>query len=337
LQLVAIRKRLEYFTVVLNTKILSCLVSYRDPIKLTKALECQQCMLVPAGYELELYVFDNSEDQTLVPKLQELCTGVKAKLVVLEKNVGVSGAYAQAAKIAIDENFGFLWLWDQDSEPDSHCLQGLVKTFATHMPNPNEPLGVVVPKLHDPTGQDQHWVFNADPYDLAMMRTHRFPMNWVESGVVRTRFMINSGALLSRQLLETVGAPDPDFFMDLVDFEFSSRIVRSGFKILMNADSVIQHSVGTPVRFQFLWRTLWARNYPIFRYYYQAKNEMLLAKKGTRPASLLLKANVRLFLRPIKILYDREKTGKKICAHFLGWWHGLLGLKGRTHSKWMTS
>jgi rhamnosyltransferase len=336
LQLVAIRKRLEYFTEVPNIKILSCLVSYRDPFKLAKALECQQRMFVPTGYEVTLYVFDNSENPSLVPKLQDLCASAKAKLIVLEKNVGVSGAYAQAAKIALEDNFAFLWLWDQDSEPKSSCLKGLVETFANDDYRSTEPLGVVIPKLHDPTGQDQHWVFNADPYDLAMMRTHRFPMNWIESGVVRTTFMINSGALLSRQLLETVGAPDPDFFMDLVDFEYSSRIIQSGFKMLMNAESVIQHSVGAPVRFRFLWRTLWARNYPIFRYYYQAKNEMLLAKKGPRPVSLMFKANLRLTLRPIKILYDHDMTGKKVCAHFLGWWHGFLGLKGRTHSKWMT-
>jgi rhamnosyltransferase len=329
-------------------KVLSCLVSYRDHQKLKNALQLQSHISVPQNCELHLYIFDNSEAPALANELQALCDERNASLVVLDKNLGVSGAYAKAAQILLEKNYDYLWLWDQDSQPAPNCLESLLNTFSNEFSKKQSPslsgcpvihpwkkLGVVLPKLSDPTGIDQHWFFYGPPHDLGKMRTHRFPMDCLERGEVATTYMVNSGALLSKELIQTVGAPNPDFFMDLVDFEYSSRITKCGFRMIVNADTTVLHSVGSPQRFSLLGRTIWARNYPAFRYYYQAKNEILLAKESDKSLSIGINASWRLFLRPIKIYFDRSNTWAKICAHFLGLIDGYRGIKGRSHAKWM--
>jgi rhamnosyltransferase len=330
-------------------RVLSCLVSYRDCEKIAKAIDYQLAIVMPAQTQVDVYVFDNSENGKIQQKIQQICKEKAVKLEILPQNLGVSGAYAAATKIALEQNYDYLWLWDQDSHPPEDCLVHLMRTFDREPEKQKKyrqisskghtllPLGVVLPKLFDPTLEDRHWIFFAPPFDMTIMTKERFPMDMVEGGEVATTYMVNSGALINRQTLQQMGPPNPDFFMDLVDFEFASRLTHAGIRMVMNADAVVIHSVGQPIQYRLLGRSLWARNYPIFRYYYQSKNEMLLAKASSRPLWISFKSTLRLSLRPIKILFDRDLQLKKIGAHFIGWFDGLRGIKGKSHAAWMAA
>jgi GT2 family glycosyltransferase len=319
--------------IIKNAKILSCLVSYRDPQKLREGLEAHSQVEVPEGCELNQYVFDNSELPELTPELEVICRHRKSQLVVLKENIGVSGAYAQACEIVLRDGYDYLWLWDQDSFPPKDCLKALLKTFSSD--SESQTLGAVAPLLYDPDKKDIHYVFYADPFDLSSMAKKRFPMHLIESGEVSTTYFINSGTLVARKAIEKIGAPDVDFFMDLVDYDYSSRMVAAGFRILVNADTRVAHRVGTPKPFIFFGKTLIGRGYSNFRYYYQARNEILMAKKSKSPFWLTLKALAHLTKISIRIAATESHFLIKILAFKIGILDGLIGKKGKTYPLWI--
>ena len=302
------------------------------------ALRLHALIQVPNEIELHQYVFDNSVQQELHSDLQSLCTEYKATLVILPENGGVSGAYAKACELVIQDNFDYLWLWDQDSSPKPDCLTTLLSSFTQAQKQSSLPLlGAVSPRLIDPSGKDNHYVFYSEPFDLLGMRTKRFPTHLILSGEVTSTFFVNSGTLLAKAVIAKVGAPDVDFFMDLVDFDYSSRIVSAGFRLILNANTSVDHQVGNPDTRVIMGLQLINRKYSNFRYYYQARNEILMAQKSKTPIRFTFRALVHLTLIAVRIVVTESCVFSKILAFKIGIIDGLLGKKGKSYPKWIDS
>ena len=78
--------------------------------------------------------------------------------------------------------------------------------------------------------------------------------------------------MVRRDVVEAVGLPRADFFMDFVDFEYSLRIRRQGYEIAIVRDSVLHHRLGTPRTFQFLgYKKAWS-DHASWREYYISRN-----------------------------------------------------------------
>lgn len=310
-------------------------------------MAAQKAMVIPEGYELHVVVVDNSVDPDYHLKIKAVCDEFGAQFEPLPENVGVSGAYAFAGERVINQGYDYLWLWDQDSLPPNNCLVELLGSFQREQAKKQQvkeftqgklalkPLGMVGPKLMDPDLKDEFYIFFNPPYNLNRMRRHRFPMEWLESGEVETTYLVNSGSLIHRDVIAAVGGPDTDFFMDLVDFEYSSKVFSAGFRILVNANTVVNHRVGVPMPFKFGRRTLLGRNYVAFRYYYQARNDILLSRMGGLSFLSQLSMINRVLMRGIRIFLTEPYSRVKLLAHYAGFIDGIIGRKGRTHSDWM--
>ena len=322
-------------------------MSFRDPKQLEKAIQAQKAMVVPQGYQLDIVVVDNSTDEKFHAEIEQICHQLEVRFNPMQENLGVSGAYAHAGKEVIELGYDYLWLWDQDSLPPPECLAELLGTFEREDSKKKQmlhftggrilwnPLGMVGPKLMDPELKDEFFIFYNPPYNLNRMRGQRFPMEWLENGEVATTYLVNSGSLIHRDVIVAVGGPDTDFFMDLVDFEYSSKVISAGFRILVNSNTVVNHRVGAPLPFKLAGRTLIGRNYPCFRYYYQARNDILLSRMGGLGLLNQFSMMIRVFLRGLRIFLTERKTLAKLVAHYIGFCHGLIGKKGQTHSAWM--
>ena len=294
-----------------------------------------------------MVVVDNSVDSKAHAELTALCDEFHVRFCPMTENFGVSGAYAYAGQEVLKMDYAYLWLWDQDSLPPRECLKELLGTFERESQKKANiqdftggrlklnPLGMVGPKLMDPELKDEFFIFYNAPYNLGRMRSQRFPMEWVESGEVATTYLVNSGSLIQRDVIASVGGPDVNFFMDLVDFEYSSKVTSAGFRILVNANTTVNHRVGSPRPFRIAGRTLIGRNYMCFRYYYQARNDILLSRMGDLGLFNQFKMILIVLLRGLRILLTEERPTYKLVAHYLGFFDGLLGRKGRTHSSWM--
>ncbi len=314
-------------------KIIACVFSYRNPDELEKALGCLIKMTTPAGTLLDLCVIDNTENTGEAERIEQLCANTGVRYLPMERNVGVAGAAYRARQIALEEDYDYLWLWDQDSQAPSDCLGVLLQSFMKDERDSALPIGMVGPKLIDPDEVESFFVFCNEPYKLASMHNHAYPTDWINAGEVQTNYLISSGSLIRREVLEKIDGPDSDLFMDTVDFSYCSQLVVAGYRILLNANTCLHHRVGHPRKHVFFSKTLYGRNYAPFRYYYQARNDLLTARHGgLRPWLQMAWVG---FIRGIRILITESAVVPKLRAHYTGWFHGLMGKRGKSHAPWM--
>jgi rhamnosyltransferase len=141
------------------------------------------------------------------------------------------------------------------------------------------------------------------------------------------RTLITSGSVFDIKVFNEIGGFDESLFIDLVDFDFCTRLRESG-RILVLLNKVgMAHKVGNSRVARFLGLTVLVYNHAPFRLYYQMRNVFFFARKHWAFDPLLSSyLLLDVFRLPLKALfYEREKR-----ARFFYLAHGLLdGLRGR--------
>lgn len=113
-------------------------------------------------------------------------------------------------------------------------------------------------------------------------------------GTLLAHGVIQSGMLLSRELLDEVGLMREDLFIDLVDTEFELRCLAAGRPVVAASGLALAHKLGA----RYVRGGIAVPGIPVvmtlsapFRYYYRARNRVIIGR-----------AYRRLF--PIRILRD---------------------------------
>jgi len=213
----------------------------------------------------EIIVVDNhSSDRTcemLVEKYPQVT------LLRLASNLGVGGGYhAGLQYAAIEKRHDWVWLLDDDSVPMDDGLENLLK--ARDFPEcSGGDLGVLAPvPIHlgsQPTCPGLLWRngWIEPAFDVS------------QQAVQLVDAVISSGSLIDREVVETVGLPRADFFMDFVDYEYCLRIRSHGYKIAMVAGSLLSHRLGNVRTARLLGRSRNRLDYPPWREYYISRNQ----------------------------------------------------------------
>src|SRR5689334_7981964 len=83
---------------------------------------------------------------------------------------------------------------------------------------------------------------------------------------------IAAGCVISRQLVQKIGFPRADLFLDFTDFEYCLRARSNGFQIAIVSAAKIDHDIGDARRVHFLGSNRVCSNHSPFREYYFARN-----------------------------------------------------------------
>lgn len=121
---------------------------------------------------------------------------------------------------------------------------------------------------------------------------------------------ITSGSIINVRIANKIGGFNTDLFIDGVDHEYCYKIRDRGYKILKFGGIFMEHHIGSPVMYRFLWRTVIPSNHNAIRRYYITRNNIYLYfnchyhQNWNQLIDALVKA-------PLKILlYEKEKTRK---------------------------
>lgn len=215
-----------------------------------------------------------------------------------DTNRGSAGGYRKGIEIAAGRN-DYIWCLDDDVALERGTLAALLDALGRI--GPGCALGAL--KCADRVSDELH----LRPMDAFGWR----------------------GTLIPASVVQKVGLPDERYFLYGEDHAYSSRIVRSGYRLFSVPGSVIANQVRTPQRsIVFLGRAIMFYD-DAARLYYAFRNELYVHFKYGRLGRL-----VRLLFRAIVIswaLYvsgtknDRERFG----AIWRGIGHGMVGLLGR--------
>jgi len=238
----------------------SITTTYNNSSRLPKQIEAVLGQSRPLQ---EIIVVDNASNDGTATMLTERYPQIT--VLRMSENLGAAGAWAEGLTYAaLQKRHDWVWSFDDDSIPEPDALENMVEALDS-IPA-DEVLGILAAlPVHQPTG------------------TIYPPLLWREGFVNPAADLFQqkiwladlvyaSGCMVSLDLVEKIGLPRADFFMDFFDFEYCLRARSHGFKIAVVPGARLSHEVGDarPVRLPGLSR-LWPNHAP-WREYYMSRN-----------------------------------------------------------------
>jgi rhamnosyltransferase len=197
-----------------------------------------------------------------------------AQYVRMPRNAGTAGAMNEAWRLALDGGADYLVSFDQDSLPEAHLVQCLLRSFDADV----APLAAAGPSWIDArTGRAMRL--------LQPVRLVRHHIPAPERGLAEVDHMISSGCLIAAQAWRDVGPYNESLFLDYVDVEWSLRARAKGWRLAVASGCRMTHAIGERM-IEVAGRQLAVHSPP--RSYLQMRNHLLLWRSTAIPRGWLL-------------------------------------------------
>lgn len=151
-----------------------------------------------------------------------------------------------------------------------------------------------------------------------------------EADFCTKRNLITSGSVFSVENFRKVGGFDESMFIDLVDFDFCTKLRKIGCSIVLLNKHGMDHKVGNSFEVNFAFVHFVVYNHAPFRLYYQIRNAFTFLRKHFAFAPVLsMYIFLDVFRLPLKaLLFERTKL-KRFRYLGIGLIDGLMGRGGR--------
>jgi rhamnosyltransferase len=242
----------------------------------------------------EIVVVDNRS--TNVSEVVDAAARVGCRLLRNDSNRGVAAALNQGVRIALDEGFQWVALFDQDSLLSPGFMHGLLTLL-------NGPLaGLRVGILAGASRDQMTGALENVPWQILHDRGR-----WREM-----RTVITSGSLVRIDAIKAAGFFDETLFIDCVDHEFCARCRRAGYQIFQAPGSVFRHSLGHATRHRLLGRPVLCTNHSARRWYFMVRNQLEFCRRVIWfDAVLGLRSTTAVLTRlGLMVLFEKDRAGK---------------------------
>jgi GT2 family glycosyltransferase len=264
----------------------------------------------------EIVVVDNaSQDGTLGLLRQQF---PEVTVIPVEANLGMGGGLCAGLGYALERHFDWFWLFDQDSVPAKTALEELFKGLASISEKASKVGMLASLPVHAETGLEHFGLLWRDRFVSVPQERARQPVCFVD-------LVLSSGSLIRREVVEKIGLPRRDFFIDFVDHEYNFRVRRHGYEIALVRHSVLYHRMGEPrLARKFGVGPFRLRSHSAtWRHYYMSRNEVFTVWHllGTTKARVFLL--FRMLRRALRVACYDEGKFAKLKMHFMGIRDGL--------------
>ena len=260
----------------------------------------------------KVYIVDNTPNKDL--RLDSF-QNEKVEIIYLGDNFGIGYAQNIGIKKALENGAEYIMLSDQDTVYPHNYISNMLKVFEK-----DYKIVAVAPRFKDVNKKREEGFFIID---VPVFFKKIFP----KSGLYEIMQAIASGIVIRTKHLETIGLMNEDLFIDWVDLEWCWRARRKGYKIIGNADVVIEHRLGDKSK------NLWFMEVTLksyIRHYYTTRNAFYLALYSK---SLDIPHKVVLFFKSFRYIIGYSILAKPHLKNLkyvlLGFWHGVSKKLGR--------
>lgn len=211
----------------------------------------------------EIIIVDNGSMDDTVAMLK--ADYPQVTVLRMPENLGYGAAWAAGLSHAASRGYDWMWTFDDDSLPNPDSLAVLLDGIAS-ADDVNGRLGMVAGlPVHAASGRcypPQMWKNGWVKPSAELMRQ---PVWYAD-------LVYASGSMVRREVVEKVGLPRSDFFMDFFDFEYCLRIRSQGYNIAVITAAKFAHEVGDAREVQLPgFSGLWGNHAP-WREYYMTRN-----------------------------------------------------------------
>lgn len=240
-----------------------------------------------------IYIADNASEN--FSEISEMTFALKGEgctinLMEGETNAGVAGGLNRIMKAASEEGKKWVLTLDQDSCPDKDLVKGLSQGTKF------ERIGIICPRIKD-------------------INSGRILVNFGEDTSKNDKkyqtlhSCITAGSMINLEAWNTVGGYDEYLFMDYVDFDYSIRLRKSGYRILQCNQIIMEHEVGNTEVHRFLFKKVGVMNHSAMRKYYITRNRIYCSYKYYRKFGF---RNIVGIVKTIVLIlcYEEDKKNK---------------------------
>jgi len=217
----------------------------------------------------EIIVVDNASTDETSALLAERYPHVT--VLRMPENLGAAGGWAAGLSYAaLKRGHDWVWTFDQDSVPESNVLETLLAGLQ-ELDGQEKDVGMVVPAaVHRMTSAQYHPFLWRHGFVKPSAEQMRQPIWFADVA-------ITSGSLVLRDVVQEVGVPRADFFMDISDIEYYLRIRSHGYRIAVISRAKMSHEIGNTRKVSLPGYELLWTDQPPFREYYISRNLTYLA------------------------------------------------------------
>ena len=223
-------------------KVIAIVVSFKGGEKTLKTIDA----LLPQVDHV--HVVDNGSDLFSL----DLLGWIKDERVSIRKlgeNLGIGGALNAGLLKARQLDCSWVLTMDQDSIAAPDMVGCLIKTIVK-----NDDVLCLSPNL----------IVHGD--DKSPLKIGSVP------------YAITSGNMVNMEIYNSVGDYNEDYFIDCVDFDFSLRVRKAGFKIFKDPNAFLYHELGEKNDLPKLFKRYYTLHSPLRRYY-MFRNFLYLTKE----------------------------------------------------------
>jgi len=243
----------------------------------------RRTILALVGQVGRIHVVDNGSEPDSIEILDALAREHVISVDRLGTNRGIG--HALNLGVALAKRAGFTWLLTMDQ--DSVVASGMIKAYQSAV-LPGSRVASLSPRVSKQKARSE--------------------------AVKDINSAITSGNLVLISVFDEVGSYDEGFFIDCIDFDFSLRLRRAGYRLLRVQTADMQHQLGEPTNLPVYLTGFYAQHSPLRRYY-MTRNYLYLAERYLLEfPGFIVKLGILRVLLYILILFLDRNPLRSYCA-----------------------
>lgn len=288
------------------------IVHFGDSDITCRCLRSIAAMKTPA-----LVVIINNDDEACLPALKttakELTDISSFEVIQSPSNGGFAAGCNQGIKRASDAGVKYIWLLNNDTEPEANALLSLQSCASQR---PNTILGATVVEHDNPDIIQVAAGVSYDPTTTRIVPAHSGESASQAPTLAHQKYDYIFGAsmFIPAAAFVEVGYLDEVYFLYYEELDFCTRAIRKGVSLDWCRESVVRHLGGSATGGN-------TKNASWVSVYHEARSTILFTRKH-HPSMLLPALFLRLLLKPFFLLL--RKQSKHIPTALKGTLNGLF-------------
>lgn len=305
----------------MSVKIAALVVTYNRKVLLRRCLDALISQTRPPD---AVYVIDNASTDGTEAFLNENGYMSRPDLVYrcLSENLGGSGGFHAGVKQAIADGNDWVWLMDDDAEPEPGALTALEQTGL----RTDCCYGSCA--VFEGEGGKLWLCWPADEERSETSSPRRVRRYDELSAVMPVIGMPFLGFMVSKEIVEKAGLPDPDYFVSGDDTDYGERVKKVGASLMLVKSSRIRHPRPNDYAVRFLGQDFFCLRMPPWRRYYDIRNRVSNGRRhyGFRLVFMTLPG---VFVRWGATLLREPGRARQSLAYARGIFDGLCNRLGK--------
>jgi rhamnosyltransferase len=261
--------------------------------------------LIESKVDHVIIVDNHSKDNglKLLIDLQEL---KKVTVIYNPENYGIAKALNIGVQHANSLTYDWVLMFDQDSKPFETIIDILTNVYSSCSEKAS--IGSIGVNAVKKDGEVYYKVSETTAF-------------------VKKDYLITAGCLLSMKAFNDIGGFRDDFFIDNVDLEYSLRLRKNKYILLLSTECGMLHEAGNTLTKTYFGMKVSSSNHSVLRRYFMAKNNFVLTGLYLLYAPyFILKMNYFFTLSILKLLIVEDNRAKKMLATASGISDSIFGI-----------